>query len=82
MSVDRDKACAIKVDLLPWICKGLQSLADSNAFLPFEVLMDASHGMLEHYKEKLATAEGVNRLLWNQKGELYLVRIPLVIPRL
>ena len=25
--------------------------------MPFEVLMDASHGMLEHYKERLARTE-------------------------
>ncbi|KAJ7389306.1 hypothetical protein OS493_032159 [Desmophyllum pertusum] len=77
VSFCREKRCATKVDLLPWICKGLQSLADSNAFLPFEVLMDASHGMLEHYKEKLATTENanVNQVLWSQKGALCLGRL-------
>ena len=71
----RERRCAIKVDLLPWICKGLQSLAYINGFLPFEVLMDASHGMLEHYKEKLTTTENLNRALWSQKGELHLVSV-------
>ena len=37
--------------------------------------MDASHGMLEHYKEKLATTENLNRALWSQKGELHLVSV-------
>ncbi|KAJ7389313.1 hypothetical protein OS493_032167 [Desmophyllum pertusum] len=48
-----------------------------NAFLPFEVLMDASHGMLEHYKEKLVTTENanVNQVLWSQKGALCLGRL-------
>jgi len=71
----REKRCATKVDLLPWICKGLQSLAYNNGFLPFEVLMDASHGMLEHYKGKLATTENLNRVLWSQKGALHLVSV-------
>jgi len=37
--------------------------------------MDASHGMLEHYKEKLTTSENLNRVLWSQKGELHLVSV-------
>ena len=74
----RDERCATKVDLLPWICKGLQSLAYNNGFLPFEVLMDASHGMLKHYKEKLATSEKLNnRVLWGHKGALHLVSVHL-----
>lgn len=71
----REKRCATKVDLLPWICKGLQSLAYNNGFLPFEVLMDASHGMLEHYKGKLATTENLSRVLWSQRGTLHLVSV-------
>ena len=71
----REKRWATKVDLLPWICQGLQSLAYVNGFLPFEVLMDASHGMLEHYKEKLTTTDNLNKALWGQKGALHLVSI-------
>lgn len=71
----RERRCATKVDLLPWICKGLQSLAYVNGFLPFEVLMDASHGMLAHYKEKLATTENLNKALWSPKGALHLVSV-------
>ena len=70
----REKRCASRMDMLPWICIGLQTLEDSNSFLPFEVLMDASHGMLEHYKERLATKESENHLEWSQKGVLCLVR--------
>ena len=71
----RDKHCATRADLLPWICNGLRSLSESGAFLPFEVLMDASQGMFDHYKEKLVTEESFNRHLWSPKGKLGLVRI-------
>lgn len=71
----REKRCATKVDLLPWICKELQSLAYNDGFLPFEVLMDASHGMLEHYKEKLVTSENLHKALWNHKEALHLVSV-------
>jgi len=70
----REKRCASRLDLLPWICIGLQTLEDSNSFLPFEVLMDASHGMLEHYKQKLVVAESQIQLDLSQKEQLYLVR--------
>ena len=42
--------------------------------MPFEVLMDASHAMLEHYKERLAETESHNQTEWGQKGFFYLVR--------
>ena len=42
--------------------------------MPFEVLMDASHAMLEHYKERLAETDSHNQTEWGQKGFFYLVR--------
>lgn len=70
----REKSGTTRLDLLPLICTGLQTLKDSNSFLPFEVVMDASHGMLEHYKERLAHTDTQIQLEWSQKGVLYLVR--------
>ena len=70
----REKRGATRLDLLPWICTGLRTLEDSKSFLPFEVVMEASHGMLEHYKERLAYTETQIQLEWSQKGVLYLVR--------
>ena len=62
------------MELLPWICQRLKSLAEGEAFLPFEVLMDASLGMFEHFKEKLSTQENINRRMWSPRGKLGLVR--------
>ena len=48
--------------------------------MPFEVLMDASHGMLEHYKERLARTEVEKRMKKSgeklSKTNLFLRRLP------
>ena len=48
--------------------------------MPFEVLMDASHGMLEHYKERLARTEVEKRKKKLEekisKTNLFLRRLP------
>lgn len=75
VSFCRDKRCAIQMELLPWICQRLKSLAEGEAFLPFEVLMDASLGMFEHFKEKLSTQENINRRMWSPRGKLGLRRL-------
>ena len=53
--------CDLQLDLLPWICTRLQTLNESKSFVSFEVLMDASHGLLEHYKKRLARKEVAKR---------------------
>lgn len=55
-------------DLLPLICKELRTLEVSEAFLPFEVVMKASDGMFDLYKDRLASAERDNRREWTRKG--------------
>ena len=73
--------CDLQLDLLPWICTRLQTLNDSKSFVPFEVLMDASHGMLEHYKERLARTDFEKRKKKSEaklsKTNLFLRRLPL-----
>lgn len=48
--------------------------------MPFEVLMDASHGMLEHYKERLERKDLENRKKKSEeklsKTNLFLRRLP------
>ena len=70
--------CDLKLDLLPWICTRLQTLNGIKSFVPFEVLMDASHGMLEHYKKRLARSEIAKR----KKSEEKFSKTNLFIRRL
>ena len=76
----RGRRCDQQLDLLPWICTRLQTLNDSKSSVPFEVLMDASHGMLEHYKERLARTEVEKRMKKSEeklsKTNLFLRRLP------
>ena len=76
----RGRRCDLQLDLLPWICTRLQTLNESKSSVPFEVLMDASHGMLEHYKERLARTEIEKRKKKSEeklsKTNLFLRRLP------
>lgn len=53
----REKQCAKNCDLLPWICKELQTLEESESFLSFDAVMEASSGIFDLYKERLYAAE-------------------------
>ena len=76
----RGRRCDLQLDLLPWICTRLQTLNESKSSVPFELLMDASHGMLEHYKERLARTEIEKRKKKSEeklsKTNLFLRRLP------
>ena len=76
----RGRRCDLQLDLLPWICTRLQTLYESKSSVPFELLMDASHGMLEHYKERLARTEIEKRKKKSEeklsKTNLFLRRLP------
>ncbi|KAM7440704.1 RNA-binding motif [Porites harrisoni] len=80
ISFCRGRRCDHHLDLLPWICTRLQTLNDSKSSVPFEALMDASHGMLEHYKERLARTEVEKRMKKSEeklsKTNLFLRRLP------
>ena len=76
----RGRRCDLQLDLLPWICTRLLTLNESKSSVPFEVLMDASHGMLEHYKERLARTEIEKRKKKSEeklsKTNLFLRQLP------
>lgn len=73
--INRGNRCAPQLDLMPWICTGLQNLHSSNSFVTFQVLIDASNGVLAHYKERLAKAEKdlSEEKLW--KTNLFITRL-------